>query len=56
MLQSGLSEDFADRYVEMGRAFREGRATEDYVKNRPAFGKVKLEDFADEFKAVYNAG
>lgn len=56
MLQAGMSEDIAQRYVEMGRAFREGRATEDYLRNRPAFGKVKLEDFADEFRAAYAAG
>lgn len=56
MLQAGLGEDLAKRYVEMGRAFREGRATEDYVKHKPSFGKVKLEDFAEEFKAVYAQG
>lgn len=53
MMGAGLSQDLAGRYVEMGRAFREGRAGEDYVKNKPAFGKVKLEDFAAEFKAAY---
>jgi uncharacterized protein YbjT (DUF2867 family) len=56
MLQAGLSEDIAGRYVEMGRAFREGRATEHYVQHKPAFGKVKLEDFAEEFKAAYAQG
>jgi uncharacterized protein YbjT (DUF2867 family) len=53
MLQAGLSADLAGRYVEMGRAFREGRATEHYVQHKPSFGKVKLEDFAAEFKAAY---
>lgn len=53
MLQAGLTRDQADNYVEMGRSFREGRATEDYLKHKPAFGNVKLEDFAAEFKAVY---
>ncbi len=56
MLQAGLSEDLSNRYVEMGRAFREGKATEHYVQHKPAFGKVKLEDFAEEFKAVYTQG
>lgn len=55
MIQGGLSEDMATRYVEMGRAFREGKATEHYVNHKPAFGKVKLEDFAQEFKAAYEA-
>lgn len=53
MLQAGMSEDLAGLYVEMGRAFREGRATEHYVKHKPQFGNVKLEDFAEEFKAAY---
>lgn len=53
MIGAGLSQDLAGRYVEMGRALREGRAGEDYVKNKPSFGKVKLEDFAAEFKAAY---
>lgn len=56
MLQAGMGEDLANRYVEMGRAFREGRATEHYVQHKPVFGKVKLEDFAREFKAVYELG
>jgi uncharacterized protein YbjT (DUF2867 family) len=53
MLQAGLGNDLASRYAEMGKAFREGRATEDLVNHRPAVGKVKLEDFANEFKAVF---
>ncbi len=53
MSEGGLSEDMALSYVEMGRAFREGRATEHYINHKPVFGKVKLEDFAQEFKAAY---
>jgi uncharacterized protein YbjT (DUF2867 family) len=56
MLQAGLSRDMAERYVEMGQAFREGKAQEDYLRNKPTFGKVKLEDFAQEFAAVYQQG
>lgn len=53
LIGAGFSEDLAGRYTEMGKAFREGRATEDYVKHQPVVGKVKLEDFAEEFKANY---
>jgi len=57
LVQAGLSRDLAERYVEMGQAFREGRAQEDYLKNKPAqYGKVKLEEFAKEFAAVYGQG
>lgn len=54
MLQQGIRPDLAEGYKTMGKAFREGRAQEDYWKNKPAqLGKHKLEDFAKEFAAVY---
>lgn len=57
MLQAGLSEVITEGYVTMGAALRSGEMEADYWKNRPAqLGKVKLEDFAKEFAAVYAAG
>jgi uncharacterized protein YbjT (DUF2867 family) len=57
MLQAGLAETFADGFVAMGKALRSKEMEADYLLNRPAKpGKVKLEDFAKEFVAVYNAG
>lgn len=56
MLQAGLSEDMAGRYTQMGKAFREGKAQEDFLLNKPAQSEVKLEDFAKEFAAVYQQG
>ncbi|MNU92569.1 NmrA-like family protein [compost metagenome] len=57
MLQAGLSKDMAERYVAMGKAFREGRAQEDFLLNKPEQSDtVKLEEFAAEFAAVYNQG
>jgi uncharacterized protein YbjT (DUF2867 family) len=54
MLQAGLGRDLAERYTEMGKAFREGKAQEHFLQNKPAqYGKTKLEDFAKEFAAVY---
>ena len=56
MLQAGLPEEITKNYVEMGDALHSGRMMEDYWKNHPAtLGKVKLEDFARTFAAVYNA-
>ena len=55
MLQAGLPQTIAEAYTEMGKALREGTAEEDYWKNRPAPGAVKLEDFAKEFAAAFNA-
>lgn len=56
MQQAGLTEDLSKNYVEMGNAINDGIMNEDYFKqpNRQ-LGKVKLEDFAKEFAAVYNA-
>lgn len=53
---AGLHEEIAKNYTEMGHALRTGKMLEDYQKNRPQeFGKVKLEDFAQQFSGVYNA-
>jgi uncharacterized protein YbjT (DUF2867 family) len=56
MRQAGLSETIADGYNALGMGIRTGAVQEDYWKNRPAsFGKIKLEDFAREFAAAFNA-
>lgn len=56
MIQNGLPEEVAKNYAEMGNALQNGSMMEDYWKNHPAdLGKVKLEDFAKTFAAVYNA-
>lgn len=54
--QAGLPDEIAKNYTEMGVAMRTGAMAEEYYKNRPStLGKVKLEDFATQFAAVYNA-
>ena len=53
---AGLPEEIAKNYTEMGHAMRTGKMTEDYWNNRPQeFGKVKLEDFAQQFAGAFNA-
>jgi uncharacterized protein YbjT (DUF2867 family) len=53
MTQQGLNASLAGGYIAMGRAFREGRASEDYWKHQPVLGNRKLEGFAGEFARVY---
>jgi len=55
MKQAGLTETMAEGYTIMGRALREGKMQEDYWKNRPVMGKIKLEDFTKEFAGAFNA-
>jgi len=54
MKQAGVPREIAHNYTEMGAAFRSGEMVSDYNNNKPAsFGKTKLEDFANQFAAVY---
>ena len=55
MLQAGLPKTNADGYVQMGKSIRNGLLQEDYWKNKPNLGKIKLADFAKEFEAAYKA-
>jgi hypothetical protein len=55
MLQAGLPQQFAEGYVEMGKALRSGEMESDYWKNKPAqLGIVKLEEFAITFQGAYS--
>jgi uncharacterized protein YbjT (DUF2867 family) len=54
MLQAGISETHAQAYTQMGVALREGVMQKDALKNKPSLATVKLEDFANEFKAAFN--
>lgn len=54
MLQSGVPEEIAKNYAEMGAAMHSGEMESDYFRNHPTvFGKTKLEAFAPVFAAVY---
>lgn len=56
MAQAGMPKEMVDKYVEMGSAIRSGKMWEDFLQHRPQqVGRIKLEDFAKEFAAVYNA-
>lgn len=53
MLQMGLKPAMVKDYLQLGIVIREGKFQEDYWKNRPELGKIKLEDFAKEFAAAF---
>jgi len=54
MIAAGMNPNIAKGFVEMNASRRGGVLYEDYYRNRPALGKVKLKDFAREFAAAYN--
>jgi len=54
-LQAGLSESHSENYTALGKAIREGYMQAHARKNKPQFGNTKLEDFAKEFAAIFNA-
>jgi len=55
-LSAGMNPQIANGFIEMQASMRGGVLYEDYFRNRPALGKVKLTDFANEFAAAYNQG
>jgi len=54
MLSAGMNPQVANGFVEMQASQRSGLLYEDYYRNKPTLGKVKLTDFAKEFATVYN--
>ncbi|MDT0678643.1 NAD(P)H-binding protein [Autumnicola musiva] len=54
VLASGMNEWVAKGFIEMQAAQGSGTLYEDFYKNKPDFGKVKMKDFAKEFASVYN--
>jgi len=54
LLQGGVPQSHAPAYVEMGAAMRTGKMQERLSENKTV-GRTKLEDFAKEFSAAYNA-
>ena len=54
MLAAGMNTEIAKGLVEMNAGRRNDVLYEDYYRNKPTLGKVKLSDFAKEFAGVYN--
>lgn len=53
LIGRGLPEDFAQELVDLNASISSGRMGGHYEKHKPEFGKVKLEDFAQEFAEQY---
>jgi len=49
----GMPKAIAAVLVEMQANIQKGPFYDDYYQHRPAFGKIKMKDFAKEFAAVY---
>lgn len=54
MISHGVPANRADEVVDIYVSINNGKLGEDYWQHRPTLGAVKLEDFAQEFAAVFN--
>lgn len=54
MIAIGMNPNIAKGFVEMNASRHGGVLYEDYYRNRPVLGQVRVTDFAKEFAAVYN--
>lgn len=55
LIKARMNPKIAAGLVEMNASRRGGVMYQDFYKNKPVFGKVKLKDFAKEFAKVYNS-
>jgi uncharacterized protein YbjT (DUF2867 family) len=54
--QAGFPDEAARNYIEMGQALHSGTLLEDYWEHRPtSLGKIKLDQFAKQFAAIYHS-
>ncbi|HKI47367.1 MAG TPA: NAD(P)H-binding protein [Balneolales bacterium] len=54
MIDAGVNPQIAKGLVEMNASIQNEALFEDYYRNRPTLGKVKMADFAKDFAVVYN--
>ena len=54
MLDAGMNPELAKGFVETQASQRGGLLFDDYYRNKPVLGTVKLADFAKEFALAYN--
>ncbi|MCF0054109.1 NAD(P)H-binding protein [Dyadobacter sp. LJ53] len=54
MLDAGMNDWIANGMVQMQAAQQSGSLYDDYYRNKPVLGKVKLADFAKEFALTYH--
>jgi nucleoside-diphosphate-sugar epimerase len=49
-----MPQELAETMVEMQSVMHSGKPLQNFYRNKPKMGKVKLRDFAKEFAAVYH--
>ncbi|MDR6301902.1 NmrA family NAD(P)-binding protein [Mesonia maritima] len=54
LIERGLPEKFAQDLVAINASISSGKMGEEYEKNKPEFGNIKLEDYAAEFAKAYH--
>jgi uncharacterized protein YbjT (DUF2867 family) len=54
MKSFGMNPVLAKGFIDMNAAMHTGKLFEDYNRNKPALGKVKVKDFAKEFAVAFN--
>jgi len=54
LMAAGMNPSIAIGFVEMNASMHSGKLFEDYYRNKPALGKVKVKDFAKEFAVAFN--
>ena len=54
MIAAGMNPKIAAGMVEMNAGMNNGDLYEDYFRNKPTLGKVKLAEYAKEFAVIYN--
>jgi uncharacterized protein YbjT (DUF2867 family) len=54
MEKAGVPASIAAGLVEMNVSIQNGLVFEDYYRNRPTLGKIKVKNYANEFAAAFN--
>jgi len=54
LITAGMNPQTAKGFVEMNASRRGGILYQDFYRNKPTLGKIKLKDFAKEFAAAFN--
>ena len=54
MIKNGVPAGIASDIVDLNASIHSGAMGEDYELHKPALGKMKAEDFAQEFAAIFN--
>ncbi|WP_343522805.1 NmrA family NAD(P)-binding protein [Pedobacter sp.] len=54
LLKNGLSQEYVEKMLELGNALHTGKLHEDYDLHTPELGKIKMEEYAVKFAALFD--